>query len=164
MIVLDEFIWKEDHYVYHITNADAMEVICQEGLKPLCGDRSKSVGEDIKGIFFFDGLPSTNEWIEMLYENANVEELELLRFNLKGRKWIMHNGEDFYLTEGIPTNKIEYVRVFDTKNRFYTTIDNLDYDYASQYLLIWRDLEDYKLFKKNKKRVLALRKEKYEQY
>ena len=123
------------------------------------GDRSKSVGDDVKGIFFFDGLPSTNEWIEMLYENANVEELELLRFNLKDRKWIMHNGEDFYLTEGIPANKIEYVRVFDTKNKFYTTIDNLDYDYVSQYLLIWRDLEDYKVFKGVKKRALVLKKE-----
>lgn len=128
------------------------------------GDRSKSVGDDVKGIFFFDGLSSTNEWIEMLYENANAEELELLRFNLKDRKWIMHNGEDFYLAEGIPANKIEYVRVFDTKNRFYTTIDNLDYDYVSQYLLIWRDLEDYKVFKEDKKRALALKKEKYEQY
>ena len=52
MIILNEFIWRKDHYAFHITNTDAMVNICKQGLKPLSGERSKLVDDDIKDIFF----------------------------------------------------------------------------------------------------------------
>ena len=87
MVILDSFIWRKDHYAYHVTNVNAMKSICQYGLKPLCGERSRSVGDSIKGIYFTDYFYSVLEWIDLLYKDVSVYDLEVLRFNLRNRKW-----------------------------------------------------------------------------
>lgn len=151
MIIIKEFIWRTDHYAYHITNIEAMKNICNEGLKPLCGERSKSVGDDIKGIFFFDSLYSVNKWINALYENKDIHELELLRFNLKQRKWIMQNPSEFYLVHKVRPDKIEYLRLFDENKNMYLPLNNLPSDYFEErndIKLNWNNLDNYKVLKK----------------
>ncbi len=143
MIIIDEFIWKTDHYAYHITNTDAMRHICNEGLKPLCGERSKSVNDDIKGIFFFENLYMINDWIDALYKNKNIYELELLRFNLKNRKWLMRNIDEYYLTNKVQPNKIEYLRLCDKEQNNYLPLDT-----DKEAVIEWNKLSNYKSLKK----------------
>ena len=149
MIIINEFIWKRDHYAFHLTNKKAIDDISRQGLKPLCGERSKSVGDDTKGIYFFDCLGSVTNWIEALYENKNIEELELLRFNLKNRKWLMNNCNEFYLLNKVSPEKIEYLRIYDPEKEIYLPLNNLDYYYLDKKLLLkWNSLDNYKSLKK----------------
>lgn len=151
MIILNEFIWKEDHYAFHVTNVDAMKSICRDGLIPLCGERSRSVNDDIIGIFFFDHLVSASFWMDVLYENKDITELELLRFNLKDRMWIKHNDNEFYLPNGVFPNDVEYLRIYDPQKQIYLPlnyIDDIDY-IDDDYVLKWNSLDEYKPLIKN---------------
>ena len=141
MIFEKEFIWYKDHYVYHITNKDSLDKIRTVGLKPLCGDRSKSVGDIRKAIYFFDSIYSIDNWIEELYKNKDKNTLELLRFNLKRRKWYSQNKEigDFYLLNPISPERIELLKREDD-NGIIHTIDNLVY----QKKLLWIPIKYYK--------------------
>ena len=147
MIILNEFIWREDHYAYHLTNIESMNKICIQGLKPLNGERSKSINDDTNGIYFFDYLGSVYNWIEMLYKNKNIYELELLRFNLKNRKWILKNENEFYLTNKVKPEKIEYLRILDKEKNIYLPLKFLDENKE----LIWYELDNYKPLIKTKK-------------
>lgn len=53
MIILKEFIWQQDHSAYHITTKENMKKIKEQGLTPKLGERSKSVGDTEKAIYFF---------------------------------------------------------------------------------------------------------------
>ena len=64
MIILNEFIWNQDHYVYHLTKQEYMKKIIVEGLRPKCGERSQSVGDIRKAVYFFDSLSRTEKWME----------------------------------------------------------------------------------------------------
>ena len=147
MFISDSFVWRNDHYAFHITNTDAIEDIRKEGLKPLCGKRSQSVCDDTKGVFFFDYLGSVSHWIDVLYENKNIYELELLRFNLKNRKWILKNENEFYLTNKVKPEKIEYLRILDKEKNIYLPLIFLDENKE----LIWYELDNYKPLIKTKK-------------
>ena len=147
MFISDSFVWRNDHYAFHITNTDAIEDIRKEGLKPLCGKRSQSVCDDTKGVFFFDYLGSVSHWIDVLYENKNIYELELLRFNLKNRKWILKNENEFYLTNKVKPEKIEYLRILDKEKNIYLPLKFLDENKE----LIWYELDNYKPLIKTKK-------------
>ena len=143
MIITNEFIWRIDHYAYYLTNIEAMRYICSEGLKPICGERSKSVNDDIKGIFFFENLYMINDWIDALYKNKNIYELELLRFNLKNRKWLMRNIDEYYLTNKVQPNKIEYLRLCDKEQNIYLPLDT-----DKEAVIEWNKLSNYKSLKK----------------
>lgn len=149
MIILKEFIWRKDHYAFHITNIEAMENICIYGLKPLCGKRSISVGDDIKGIFFFDDLYSVLEWIDALYKNKNIYELELLRFNLKNRKWIKYDADEFYLPNKVLRERIEYLRIYNIERNIYLPL-NYVHELNEKNVLIWNSLDSYKPLIKTK--------------
>ena len=152
MIVLEPFIWREDHYSYHITNTEAMKGICKNGLKPLVGDRSMSVGDNIKGIFFFDSLYSINDWIERLYKDKDIYELELLRFNIKQRKWNMrrcYEYVEFYLLNKVAQDKIEYLRLYDKSDTF-LPLNFENYLNDSDNRIMWNSLCDYKPLVKSK--------------
>lgn len=149
MIISNEFIWRKDHHVFHITNMEAMENICKYGLKPLCGERSKSVGDDIKGIFFFDSIRSVSDWIDALYKNRDICELELLRFNLKHRKWIKKNNSEFYLPNKVLPERIEYLRLYDTEKNIYLPLNFVGASNEKS-VLIWNSLDDYKPLVKKK--------------
>ena len=149
MIIINEFIWRKDHHVFHITNMEAMGNICKQGLKPQCGERSKSIGDETKGIFFFDYLGSACDWIDVLYKNKNIYELELLRFNLKNRKWIKHNNDEFYLLNKVFPEAIEYLRIYDTEKNVYLPLNFVD-DINEKCILIWNSLSDYKPLAKTK--------------
>lgn len=51
-------------------------------------DRSKSVGDDIKVVYFIDDLNKLDEWIEALYKDKELKDLEILKFNLKKQKMV----------------------------------------------------------------------------
>lgn len=141
MIILDEFIWNEDHYVYHLTRQECMEKIIVEGLRPICGERSKSVGDIRRAVYFFDSLSRTEEWMECLYTEKDIKGLELLRFNLKRRKWKIQCSEveDFYLLRPVLPQGIEYATLYNEEGQ----IVNLDSDLAKVKVL-WNPLSKYK--------------------
>ena len=147
MIILDEFIWRTDHYAFHLTNDNSMKKICVEGLKPLCGERSQSVNDNFNGIFFFDNIESVSRWIDVLYENKDIYELELLRFNLKNRKWIKKNDDEFYLIHKVLPKKIEYLRLYDNEKNVFLPLNSID-SIDKQKILTWNSLEYYKPLKK----------------
>ena len=149
MIILNEFIWRQNHDAFHITNTEAMMRICMNGLIPMCGERSRSVGDDTKGIFFFDCLGSVSNWIDLLYRDRDIYELELLRFNLKGRKWFIHNSDEFYLTNKVLPNRIEYLRIYDVENNIYLPLNFIDY-IDDKKILVWNGLEEYEPLIKSK--------------
>lgn len=123
MIVLEPFIWREDHYSYHITNTEAMEGICKNGLKPLVGDRSKSIGDNIKGIFFFDSLYLINDWIERLYKDKDIK---------------------------VAQDKIEYLRLYDKETDTFLPLNFEYYLNDSDNRIMWNSLRDYKPLVKSK--------------
>lgn len=143
MFISDSFVWRNDHYAFHITNTDAIEDIRKEGLKPLCGKRSQSVCDDTKGVFFFDYLGSVSHWIDVLYENKNIYELELLRFNLKNRKWIKQNDNEFYLPNIVLSERIEYLRIYDIEKNIYLPLNFVD-NVNENRILVWNSLNEYK--------------------
>lgn len=141
MIILDEFIWNEDHYVYHLTRQECMEKIIVEGLRPTCGERSRSVGDIRRAVYFFDSLSRTEEWMECLYTEKDIKGLELLRFNLKRRKWKIQCSEveDFYLLRPVLPRGIEFATLYNEEGQ----IVNLDSDLAKVKVL-WNPLSKYK--------------------
>ena len=145
MIILKPFVWRKDHFAYHLTSSDYMKMICSQGLKPLCGERSQSVGDDTKGVFFFDCLESVLDWIDYLYKDRNVEELELLRFNLKNRKWVKQNDCEFYLPHKVLPERVEYLRIYDQETSSLSPLSSIG-DYNKRKELIWKGLKDYKPF------------------
>ena len=159
MIFNKEFIWYKDHYVYHITNKKNMENIITNGLKPMLGERSISIGDTIKGIYFTDNLYVIDEWMDKLYDNK--DSLEVLRFNLKRLKWYIHNGgEDFYLTNKVLPEKLDYLTIYEKdkhltlKEAFGITFDGKNYHsnhdiYKLDYR--WQRIKEYKYDKKFEK-------------
>lgn len=143
MIIVNEFIWRKDHPAFHITNTDSMMSICTKGLRPLCGERSKLVEDNVKGIYFFDYLGSASNWIDALYNDRDIYELELLRFNLKNRKWIKKNCDEFYLPNKIIPKGIEYLRIYDTEQNVYLPLNFIDY-IDEKRILVWNSLDEYK--------------------
>lgn len=133
MIILEEFIWNEDHYAYHLTHKHNINKIVTEGLIPMCKERSKANEDTKEAIYFFDNLKNMFDWSYYLY-NASLQELELLRFNLKGRKWFLHNnGEDFYLQKQIKPNEIDYL----------SNLQELESELDLNKNLIWTPIKNY---------------------
>lgn len=132
-----EFIWYEDHYVYHITETENLENIIKKGLIPLCGERSESVGDTRKAIYFFDYIYSAEDWAYRLYANQ-YSELELLKFNLKRRKWYSLSNEigDFYVTRPVLPEHIEILNRRDEEENIFT-LDEITF----QKRLIWEPLK-----------------------
>lgn len=142
MKVTNDFLWKINYYAYHITNTTAMKDICLEGLKPSVGERSRLAGDDIKGIFFFNNLCFLNNWIDQLYQDRNVYELELLRFNLKNRNWIKRNPDECYFLSSVNERDIEYLRIYNKKSGVYLPLNLLYPTYNKE--ISWNHLKDYK--------------------
>lgn len=148
MLYINDFIWKEDHMAYHVTTTDNMRSICEKGLLPLRGERSKSVGDDSVGIHFNDSLTSIIEdWMNMLYEDKDRNTLEVLRFNLKGLKWVTscmgdyHVPGDWYLVEKVLPEYIEYLRINNEgKLEHATSMNDLYYEEENR---IWLPIKQY---------------------
>lgn len=143
MIIGQEFIWYQDHFVYHITEKQNIDSIIKYGLVPSLGDRSLLVGDKFKAIFFFDELYNIEEWMDFLYKNKDKNSLEVLRFNIKKLRWFIHNaGEEFYTKSNIPIEKIDYLKLYNKNNRLITFNDMIneniyDLDYR------WNKLKEY---------------------
>ena len=140
MIIINEFVWNQDHYVYHLTEKEAMPNIIVEGLKPKCGVRSQLVGDIRKAVYFFDSLSKTENWLEYLYANKDLKGLELLRFNLKQRRWKIQCSqvEDFYLLNPVLPQGIDYATLYDERGQIVT----LDNDF-SKVKILWKPLSKY---------------------
>ena len=114
MIFNHELICKRDHFAYHITEKNNMDSIIKYGLIPSFGDRSKIAGDRFKAVFFFDNIYNIENWMEFLYKNKDKDSLEVLRFNIKKLKYFIHNnGEEFYLKNIIPIEKIDYLNLYN---------------------------------------------------
>jgi len=115
MIIDKEFIWREDHFVCHLTEEENMQSIMDKGLLPSNGKRCQSANDKRVGVFFFDGLHNLQNWAEVLYKNNELEALKLLRFNLKNRKWFIDNSNElalgFYLPNKVLPEKISYLDI-----------------------------------------------------
>ncbi len=106
-------IFYYDSFVYHLTRKEYMKDIVTQGLKPLCGENSKSIGDTRKAIYFFDCLQYLYDWCDALYSIENYNQLELLRFNLKRRKWYRgYSGwGEGYLERKVLPERIDYAIV-----------------------------------------------------
>lgn len=117
MIVTEEFIWKKDHFVCHITEEQNMPSIIEKGLIPMNGERCRFVMDNRTGVFCLDGVHNVQAWAEALYEEYELETLKLLRFNLKRRKWYIDNSNDLafgmYLPYKVLPEKISYLDIRD---------------------------------------------------
>jgi len=139
MIISKEFIWSEDHFAYHITLKDNINSIIEKGLIPSLGQRSISACDNEKAIYFFDSLLNLNDWMEKLYSDKNKDDLEVLRFNLRGRKWYLHNGgEDFYLKRKVNIDKLEMLRLYDINNN---VIPYSKLDYVDDIKYVWNSMK-----------------------
>ncbi|MDD3241974.1 MAG: hypothetical protein PHQ64_04320 [Bacilli bacterium] len=141
MIFNNEFIWYKDHFVHHLTTKDKMVSIIEKGLIPLIGERSIKVGEAKKRIYFFDDLNLLDSWIEELYLDKNISELELLRFNIKRRKWNYRDSDfgDYYLERKIEAENIEYLRIYSNNKLLSLSEQNLLIGKSS-----WQKIINYK--------------------
>ena len=149
MIVLDETPFERDQYGYHITNIDSMDGIREKGLIPQIGERSKFIGETEESVFFICNLYDVREWINAIYYKRNIEELELLRFNIKGLEfhvrggYSIHEPQEFYITHSVSPEEIEYARVFNSKTNEPLTLDTQCNDMN----VVWNKLDGYKPLK-----------------
>ena len=125
-MIIEEEIWHEDHYAYHITHKKYIENIKKEGLQPSCGKRSIEANDTRKAIYFSDTLYLVEQWIEKLYKENNKQELELLKFNIKEKSWYAKDETigDFYILKPILPENIEILNKYDELNNPYT-IDNI---------------------------------------
>lgn len=133
-----------DLYAFHITKRECMDSIIKNGLLPLNGDRSKSVGEDGKEynrIYFFTNGSHMQEWITDLYPDENIYDIELLMFNLKGRVAYCENGYNWYLIKGIKPEKIQFLRLHDLNTGEYVTLNTQD-----RAMIEWKPLSEYEPF------------------
>lgn len=110
-----DFIFYYNHYAYHLTKKEYMLDIVIQGLKPLCGENSKCVGDTRKAIYFFDKLRFLYDWVDALYSREDADQLELLRFNLKRRKYHFLSQCEGYVERKIPPEKIEYAVLSDSR-------------------------------------------------
>lgn len=138
MIVLNEFIWRCDQYVYHITTKDAMPGIQKFGLIPLCGDRCKQVGDTEKRVYFIYNLSELFDWIKLLYGDINIKDIEVLRFNLKNRRLYILNDQEFYLKNAVKPEKIEYLRLYNPD-----TLEYVPLNMNGTSIIQWCSMSDY---------------------
>ena len=141
MIFDKEFIWYKDHYVHHLTTKDKMTDIISKGLIPMIGNRSTSINDNNKAIYFFDDLSLIDAWVEELYSDRNKSELELLRFNLKRKKWFYRDSEigDYYIKKKIEPSDIEFLKIYSSKGKLPITEENIQKNN-----LVWENIKSYK--------------------
>lgn len=133
-----EYIWYEDHYAYHITQTKNIESIKQNGLQLMCGRRSLESNDTRSAIYFSDALYLVEQWIDLLYKTKNKHELELLKFNIKGKKWYVQDETigDFFLLKPVLPDTIDILSKYDEDDNLYT-IDTI----MKQKTLRWEKLK-----------------------
>lgn len=141
MVFDKTFIWSKDHYVHHLTTRDKIAEIITKGLVPRIGTRSESINDKNKAIYFFDSITLLDDWIEELYKDRNKSDLELLRFNLKNRKWFHRDIDigDFYLKTRVNPNSIEFLSIYDDSEKIIISEENIE-----KHKSIWKKIKDYK--------------------
>jgi hypothetical protein len=148
------YFTDDKHYAYHITHKDNMKGIIEKGLLPLCGSRSYSIEDYREVICFFIELHkgSLGFWLYELYlkgnkfdtgaKNTTIQDLELLRFNLKYIKWFVQKAriQDFYTYETISNKELQYLRLYGNNGN-----QILLNDFDSAVDLRWNALDTYVL-------------------
>lgn len=146
MIFKDEWFCNQPIFGYHITEEKNMLSIKEQGLKPLCGPRSESVGDIRKAIYFFrpESSYSLYDWIEFLYHSKDMEHLKLLRFSLMRRKLYEQCAEigDFFVLKPILPEKIEYMRIFDSNG----SLLSIDSERTKIKKIEWKPIIQYSSF------------------
>ena len=134
-----DFIFYCDHDAFHITKKENMDSIINLGLRPRCEERCRSIGDSRKAIYFFDYLESADEWAQELFNCKNIEELEILKFNLKRRVWHSSNSSigDFYLTNMVKSKDLFYLSEISKNN----LLDKSYHGYNN--INIWLPISDY---------------------
>lgn len=94
---------------YHITLENNIDSIIKSGLIPMCGERSESIGDFTKAIYFYPALILTPVWVKLLYSKKDILNLKLLRFNLDNVNFIVRDPdlEDLYTLDTINPDRIQ---------------------------------------------------------
>lgn len=147
MIFDEPFIFRRDHYAYHVTHVDNMPMISTLGLRPKLGERSIFADDRVKAVYFFDSIYSADSWMDLLYPEEDGYSLELLRFNLKGYKWYLTDGcNEFYLKTPVKPASVSYLRISDSFQEFVplSIIYDALYDKKDSYSFTWNSVISYK--------------------
>lgn len=110
-----EFTLKFDYPAYHITERRNLNSILDNGLISMCGNRSLEVSDTRKAIYFFCHFDLLYDWIELLYKDKAIDELILLRFNLKNRHCYTQDPfmDDYYTRGRIRSDKLDFLCVYE---------------------------------------------------
>ena len=148
MIVTEEFIWRKDHYVCHLTEESNMESIIEKGLLPSNGKRCQSVNDERVGVFCFDGLHHAKDWAEILYDKSELETLKILRFNLKNRKWHIDWSNEFvfamYLPYKVLPERLSYLDITNKHGEVMPITKLFDLDFMHKIKYSFYELENGK--------------------
>ena len=136
-----EFIWYQDHFAYHITEKQNIDSIIKNGLIPSIGNRSRVAGDEFKAIYFFDEIYSLEEWMDFLYQNQDKDSLEILRFNIKNLKWYFHRKNEFYITQIIPSEKIDFLILY--RGLELVTFSEIQTENIFNFDYRWNKLKEY---------------------
>lgn len=119
MLSIYPTILRYNRFVYHLTREERIQQIKKQGLKPQNGERCQKIGDTNKGVYFFDSLGYLYDWIEELYPQI-CEELYLLRFNIKNRKWYIQDATigDYYLKTPVRKESLQYITLSDIETYY----------------------------------------------
>ena len=123
MILSSEQITNFHLHGYHITEANNLKLIKEEGILPKCGSRSKAIGDTQEAVYFFPALLLIDTWREALYSEEDYANLELLRFDLENidititdkNSWDLFG--DWYTKQVILPEKIQLLKRIDKEGR-----------------------------------------------
>lgn len=122
---------------YHITLENNIDSIIKSGLIPMCGERSESIGDFTKAIYFYPALILTPVWVKLLYSEKDILNLKLLRFNLDNVSFIVRDPDlfDVYTLNSIEPDRIQVL------NSDFSLVDICKYSNDS---LEWQNIKTLK--------------------
>ena len=104
---------------FHLTRIENLYVedgICSKGLVPICGERSKNIGDTRSVVSFTSKYHTLPVWWIYLYPKVNPSELCVLSFDIAKKDCINHiNKTEFFTYDTISPEKINLVHFYDKK-------------------------------------------------
>lgn len=134
---------KRNTCAFHITTKDNIASISKNGLLPMLGERSLRADETEKRLYFFRSMTELCVWIDSLYLGVDPYELEVLKFNVKGRR-VTDNFIESFLRRGVTPDKLEYLRLYNKEKGFYLPVG----EEARGSIIEWKPLSEYKSLSK----------------
>lgn len=125
-----------------------MTEIKENGLIPKLEEGKLSTNNRIKTIHYFDSLYLVDKWIQKLYEEQDLDDLELLKFNIKDKKGYIYSSNDFYTLHEIDKQGISYLTIYNKQGIILplNLITEALY-FPNDYILMWNNIEKYQIKK-----------------